>query len=146
LSGQASLGKKFYCSAFLKPMPNSSSFSRSLLTLMTFCLRLSVEFSFLIFVLLQLITVNKHQKSVFFNKNCKYLRPLLEVNRLAKFVRLCFIFYFSFTFFTMVYSIEQNTFIVVFYFRNGKFINGELSVCKNEFQQNIRTTFKIIVW
>jgi hypothetical protein len=90
LSGQASLGKKFYCSAFLKPMPNSSSFSRSLLTLMTFCLRLSVEFSFLIFVLLQLITVNKHQKSVFFNKNCKYLRPLLEVNKQAKFVRLCF--------------------------------------------------------
>jgi hypothetical protein len=90
LSGQASLGKKFYCSAFLKPMPNSSSFSRSLLTLMTFCLRLSVEFSFLIFVLLQVITVNKHQKSVFFNKNCKYLRPLLEVNKQAKFVRLCF--------------------------------------------------------
>jgi hypothetical protein len=82
--------KNFYCSAFLKPMPNSSSFSRSLLTLMTFCLRLSVEFSFLIFVLSQLITANKHQKSVFFNKNCKYLRPLLEVNRLAKFVRLCF--------------------------------------------------------
>jgi hypothetical protein len=146
LSGQASLGKKIYCAAFLKPMPNFSSFSRSLLTLMTFCLRLSVEFSFFIFVLLQLITVNKHQKSVFFNKSCKYIRPLLEVNRLAKFVRLCFIFYFSFTFFTMVYPVEQNTFVVVFYFRNGKFISGELSVCKNEFQQNIRTTFKIIVW
>jgi hypothetical protein len=36
----------------------------------------------------------------------------------------------------MVYSVEQNTFVVVFYFRNGKFINGELSVSKNEFQQN----------
>jgi hypothetical protein len=45
-------------------------------------------------------------------------------------------FYFSFIFFTMVYSVEQNTFIV-FYFRNGRFSNGELSVCKNEFQQNI---------
>jgi hypothetical protein len=44
----------------------------------------------------------------------------------------------------MVYSVEQNTFIV-FYFQNGKFINGELSVCKNEFQPNIRTTFKMIV-
>jgi hypothetical protein len=54
-------------------------------------------------------------------------------------------FYFSFIFFTMVYSVEQNTFIVVFYFRNGRFSNGELSVCKNEFQQNIRTTFKMIV-
>jgi hypothetical protein len=48
---------------------------------MTFRLRLSVEFWFLIFVLSQLITVNIHQKSV---------RPLLEVNTLAKFVRLCF--------------------------------------------------------
>jgi hypothetical protein len=54
-------------------------------------------------------------------------------------------FYFSFIFFTMVYSVEQNTFIVVFYFRNGRFINGELSVCKNEFQQNIRITFKMII-
>jgi hypothetical protein len=45
----------------------------------------------------------------------------------------------------MVYSVEQNTFIVAFYFRSGRFINGELSVCKNEFQQNIRTTFKMIV-
>jgi hypothetical protein len=45
----------------------------------------------------------------------------------------------------MVYSVEQNTFIVVFYFRKGRFINGELSVCKNEFQQNIQTTFKMIV-
>jgi hypothetical protein len=26
----------------------------------------------------------------------------------------CFMFYFSFIFFTMVYSVEQNTFIVVF--------------------------------
>jgi hypothetical protein len=57
----------------------------------------------------------------------------------------CFVFYFSFIFFTMVYSVEQNTFIVVFYFRNGRFINGELSVYKNEFQQNIQTTFKMIV-
>jgi hypothetical protein len=46
-------------------------------------------------------------------------------------------FYFSFIFFTMVCSVEQNTFIVVFYFRNGRFNNGELSVCKNEFHQNI---------
>jgi hypothetical protein len=38
------------------------------------CSRLSVEFSFLVFVLSQLVTVNKHQKSVFFNKNCKYVR------------------------------------------------------------------------
>jgi hypothetical protein len=45
----------------------------------------------------------------------------------------------------MVYPVEQNTFIVVFYFRSGRFINGELSVCKNEFQQNIQTTFKMIV-
>jgi hypothetical protein len=36
-------------------------------------------------------------------------------------------FYFSRIFFMMVYSVEQNTFIVVFYFRNGNFINGELS-------------------
>jgi hypothetical protein len=34
------------------------------------------------------ITVNKHQKSVFFKK--LQVRPLLEVNRLAKFVRLRF--------------------------------------------------------
>jgi hypothetical protein len=54
-------------------------------------------------------------------------------------------FYFSRIFFMMVYSVEQNTFIVVFYFRNGNFINGELSACKNEFQQNIQTTFKMIV-
>jgi hypothetical protein len=46
-------------------------------------------------------------------------------------------FYFSFIFFTIVYSVEQNTFIGVFYFRNGRFSNGELSVCKNEFHQNI---------
>jgi hypothetical protein len=52
---------------------------------------------------------------------------------------------YSFIFFTMVSSVEQNTFIVVFYFRNGRFINGDLSVCKNEFHQNIRTTFKMIV-
>jgi hypothetical protein len=51
-------------------------------------------------------------------------------------VRLYFnVLCFSFIFFTMVYSVEQNTFIVVFYFRSGRFINGELSVCKNEFQQ-----------
>jgi hypothetical protein len=56
LPGQASLGIKFDCSTFLKPMPNSSSFSRSLLALMTFCLRLSVEFSFLIFFLWTVIT------------------------------------------------------------------------------------------
>jgi hypothetical protein len=54
-------------------------------------------------------------------------------------------FYFSFIFSTKVYSVEQNTFIAVFYFRNGRFINGELSVCKNDFQQNIWTTFKMIV-
>jgi hypothetical protein len=87
-------------------MPNSSSFSRSLLT---FCLRLSVEFSFLIFVLLQLITVNKHQKSVFFNKNCKYLCPLLEVNRLEKFVRLCFnVLYFILALFSLQWFILLN--------------------------------------
>jgi hypothetical protein len=40
-------------------------------------------------------------------------------------------FYFSFIFFTMVYSVEQNTFIVVFYFQNGRFNNGELSVKMN---------------
>jgi hypothetical protein len=38
----------------------------------------------------------------------------------------------------MVYSVEQNTFIVVSYFRNGRFVNGEwtysLSDCKNEFR------------
>jgi hypothetical protein len=45
----------------------------------------------------------------------------------------------------MVYPVEQNTFIVVFYFRSGRFINWGLSVCKNEFQQNIQTTFKMIV-
>jgi hypothetical protein len=48
-----------------------------------------------------------------------------------------FKFYFSFIFLMMVSSIEQNTFIVVSYFRNGRFINGEwrysLSDCKNEF-------------
>jgi hypothetical protein len=47
-------------------------------------------------------------------------------------------FYFSLIFFTMVYSVEQNTFIVVSYFRNGRFVNGEwtysLSDCKNEFR------------
>jgi hypothetical protein len=36
----------------------------------------------------------------------------------------------------MVYFVEQNTFIVVCYFRNGRFVNGEwtysLSDCKNE--------------
>jgi hypothetical protein len=36
----------------------------------------------------------------------------------------------------MVYSIEQNTLIVVSYFRNGRFINGDwrysFSDCKNE--------------
>jgi hypothetical protein len=46
-----------------------------------------------------------------------------------------FKFYFSFIF-LMVYSIEQNTLIVVSYFRNGRFINGEwtysFSDCKNE--------------
>jgi hypothetical protein len=31
----------------------------------------------------------------------------------------------------MVYSVEQNTFIVVFYFQNGRFNNGELSVKMN---------------
>jgi hypothetical protein len=35
----------------------------------------------------------------------------------------------------MVYSVEQNTFIIVFYFRNGRFSNGKLSVCKNELLQ-----------
>jgi hypothetical protein len=34
--------------------------------------------------------------------------------------------------------------LFVFSFRSGRFINGELSVCKNEFQQNIQTTFKMI--
>jgi hypothetical protein len=47
-------------------------------------------------------------------------------------------FYFSLIFFTMVYSVEQNTFTVVSYFRNGRFVNGEwtysLSDCKNEFR------------
>jgi hypothetical protein len=47
-------------------------------------------------------------------------------------------FYFSFIFLMMVYFIEQNAFIVVFYFRNGRFINGKwtysLSDCKNKFQ------------
>jgi outer membrane lipopolysaccharide assembly protein LptE/RlpB len=33
-----------------------------------------------------------------------------------------FKFYFSVIFLTMVYSIEQNTFIVVSYFRSGRFI------------------------
>jgi hypothetical protein len=46
-------------------------------------------------------------------------------------------FYFSFIFLRMVYSIEQNTFIVVSYFRNGRFFNGEwtysLSDLKNKF-------------
>jgi hypothetical protein len=41
------------------------------------------------FVLSQLITVNIHQKSVFFNENLQ-VRLLLEVNTLAKFVGLCF--------------------------------------------------------
>jgi hypothetical protein len=41
-----------------------------------------------------------------------------------------FCFILAFIFFTMVYSVEQNTFIVVLYFRNGRFSNGELSVCK----------------
>jgi hypothetical protein len=139
LSGQASLGIKFYCSAFLKPMPNSSSFSRSLLTLMMFCLRLSVEFSFLIFVLSQLITINK---------NCKYLRPLLEVNKLAKFLRLCLnVLCFILALFSLQWCILLNRTrsLLFFYLRNGRFINRELSVCTNEFQQNIQTTFKMIV-
>jgi hypothetical protein len=33
-------------------------------------------------------------------------------------------FYFSFIFFTMVYSVEQNTFIVVFYFRKEGLLMG----------------------
>jgi hypothetical protein len=49
-----------------------------------------------------------------------------------------FQFYFSFIFLMMVYSTEQNTFIVVSYVRNGKFINCEciysLSDYKNKFR------------
>jgi hypothetical protein len=35
-----------------------------------------------------------------------------------------FKFYCTFIFLMMVYSIKQNTLIVVSYFRNGRFING----------------------
>jgi hypothetical protein len=106
---------------------------------MMFCLRLSVEFSFLIFVLSQLITINK---------NCKYLRPLLDVNKLAKFLRLCLnVLCFILALFSLQWCILLNRTrsLLFFYFRNGRFINRELSVFTNEFQQNIQTTFKMIV-
>jgi hypothetical protein len=61
-----------------------------------------------------------------------------------------FQFYFSFIFLMMVYSTEQNTFIVVSYFRNGTFINCEctysLSDYKNKFRaKNIHTTFRVVL-
>jgi hypothetical protein len=41
-------------------------------------------------------------------------------------------FYFRFIFLTMVNSIEQKTMIFVTYFRNRRFINGELFLVKRQ--------------
>jgi hypothetical protein len=71
LSGQASFGKTYYCAAFLKQMPNFN-----LLLTVTSDIN-GVLFSLFntVFVpYIRFITVNNHQKSAFFNTNCKYVR------------------------------------------------------------------------
>jgi hypothetical protein len=52
-----------------------------------------------------------------------------------------FKFYFSFIFLTMVYSTEQNTFIAVSYFRNGRFINGEWTYSLSDYKNKFRAKY-----
>jgi hypothetical protein len=57
--GSSQFWKKYYCVAFLKQMPNFNLLLRSLLTLTAFYSSFSIQFSFLIFVLSQLINTKK---------------------------------------------------------------------------------------
>jgi hypothetical protein len=57
-----------------------------------------------------------------------------------------FKFYFSFIFLTMVYSIEQNTFIA-FEIKGLLMVNGHIHylIIKINSGQNIQTTFKVVL-
>jgi hypothetical protein len=89
---------------------------------MTFCLRLSVEFSFLIFILSQLINTKNLYFSIKIASTSAFRGK--QTGKICEVMFSCFMFYFSFIFFTMVYSVEQNTFIVVFYFRKEGLLMG----------------------
>jgi hypothetical protein len=71
LSGQASFEKKYYCAAFLKQMPN---FNLSLSVTSDINGVLVALFNPVFIPYICFITVNEHQKSSFFNTNCKYVQ------------------------------------------------------------------------
>jgi hypothetical protein len=69
--GSSQLWKKYYCGAFLKQMPN---FSLSLTVTSDINGVLFAIFNPVFLPCINFITVNKHQKSVFFNTNWKFVR------------------------------------------------------------------------
>jgi hypothetical protein len=77
LSGQASLGKKIYCAAFLKPMPNFSSFSRSSTYNVTLntgnnSVENNKEKSYLILIFPSILRISTDMENIHFNYRKMY--------------------------------------------------------------------------
>jgi hypothetical protein len=88
LSGQASVGKKYNCTAFLKQTPN---FNFNLLLTVTSGVNgvLLALFNPVFVPYIRFIRLNKYQKNFIFQYKLQ-IRPVLELNRLVKFVNVRF--------------------------------------------------------